>query len=86
MHINFAIEPPTLATVGVGSRSGAGKSVYLVDIVGARPLFVLKPIGKVCENKLKVKLVGPLETYAPTAMAFLLTSVIRVFLSLHLEL
>ena len=39
--INFAIEPPTLATVG-GSRSGAGKSVYLVDILYARPLLTLK--------------------------------------------
>ena len=49
--INFATEPPTPATVGVRHRSGAGKSVYSVDIPYARPFLMLKPRGKVCGNK-----------------------------------
>ena len=40
---------------------------------------MLKTRGKVCGNKRRVKLVGPQETYALAAMAFLLTTVIRVF-------
>ena len=40
--INFAIEPSTPATAGVGPRSGAGNSVYSVDIPNARSLLMLK--------------------------------------------
>ena len=40
---------------------------------------MLRPRSEDYGNKHRVKLAGQQETYAPVAMAFLLTSVIRVF-------
>ena len=43
------------------------------------PFLMLRSRSKGCRNKRWVKLVRLQETYAPAAIAFLLTSVIRVF-------
>ena len=73
---------------GVGSHSGANKGIntpFLKQSPRSKPFLTLNPVAKFAESNDCARLVGLRETYAPAAMALLLTSVIRVSL-LHLEL